>query len=50
VGGAFLQLAINVAGLTLAGIATLSIQSRVTTVRGRRSAARREERPSAHAG
>jgi len=34
VGGAALQLAVNVAGLTVAGIATLAIQSRLTARRG----------------
>jgi uncharacterized hydrophobic protein (TIGR00271 family) len=35
VGGSFLQLAINVAGLTLAGIVTLHLQSRAMTRRAR---------------
>jgi len=33
VGGAFRQLVINLAGLVVAGIATLAVQSRITTVR-----------------
>ncbi len=39
-GGAFFQLAINLAGLIVAGIVTLVVQSRVTTFRG--ESARRE--------
>ena len=36
VGGASLQLVINVAGLVVAGILTLAVQSRMTTVRSLR--------------
>ncbi len=36
VGGAFLQLVVNLAGLVVAGILTLAVQSRMTTVRALR--------------
>ena len=47
-GGAFLQLAINVTGLVVAGIVTLAVQSRVTTSRW--ESARREEAQASGTG
>jgi hypothetical protein len=42
VGGAAIQLGVNVAGLVVAGVATLAVQARLTTGRpGRRAAPRR---------
>ncbi len=49
-GGAALQLLINVVGLVVAGIVTLSVQSRMTTLRAGRAATRRVEDPAPQPG